>query len=401
MRGISYENRYLVILLSSVINEKKISIPRRQIYWQEMLKLAEFHQVISPVYYGLLGLEKEVSDRVAENFYAKYHKELVIGEAYRDAMEVIAWQMNKNKIRGLLLRGMESRKLYAQWELGYTFALEILVSKKDLGKIHRVMTAMDYELEENRELRGNVYKRVPGIRIIFHEQIPLGNKVLYKYLTESTKKYFYVQKKQYFLRPDASIQYLYRMGELADAYMLGNLKIRDILEYYQFQKTEELQEQIKPVADVLGKAGLTEFIRQIAILAALWFGQGGDFDTVQAFLLEEYIFSKGMENRILDSAIIPYEKTSVDFYQRNREEEWDKKQKEWIFPSKDYMVQFFPILRKFPCLIWICWGIRGIRVFRKSMKDFIKKKYLPIKDCISHLKIKIINKISKGKDTET
>ena len=74
MRAINYENRYLVILLSSVLNKRKIVVPHKQIRWQEVLKLAEFHHVVSPVYYGILGQEKELADGDLDKFYSKYHK---------------------------------------------------------------------------------------------------------------------------------------------------------------------------------------------------------------------------------------------------------------------------------------------------------------------------------------
>ena len=36
-----------------------------------------------------------------------------------------------------------------------------------------------------------------------------------------------------------------------------------------------------------------------------------------------------------------------------------EKKKGWIFPSKDYMKQIFPVLKRAPFLIVFCWGIRG------------------------------------------
>ena len=102
MRGINYENGYLVMLLSSVINDKKILLFRiGRFIGRTFLKLAEFHDIISPIYYGVLGLGKRnLAERDSEEFYRKYHKELLLGEGYKDALEVIAWQMEKNKING-------------------------------------------------------------------------------------------------------------------------------------------------------------------------------------------------------------------------------------------------------------------------------------------------------------
>lgn len=297
---------------------------------------------------------------------------------------------------GVLLRGIELRSMYPQWELGYTSALEILVSGRDLEELHEIMLSMDYEQVPNREDEGKVYIRMPGIRVIFYDDIRVGNEVLHKYLMNIAKKYYYMRKKTGAMAWDASSRFLYQIGRFLDAYMTGNLKIRDIMDYYYLTQDPELETGQKQMEEILGKAGLAEFIKQLKGLTFLWFGKGQEDEHVETFQLEDYIFSKGMESQRLDSRIIPYAKIRVDFYKRDREEEWEKKQQEWMFPPREYMVQFFPILRKFPWLLWICWGIRGIRVFRKFAAGFIKEKKRMIKERITELRVKIINKIKKN-----
>lgn len=395
MRGISYENRYLVMVLSSVINGKKVAVPRKGISWRELLRLAEFHRVVSPVYYGTLGVEKALSAADEEAFYRKYHKEILLEESYKNALEVILWQMNRHQVQGVLLRGLEIRSMYPKSELGYTFSLEFLVSPKDMGKVYNIMNSMDYEQQVNRTNHGRLYFRVPGVRVIFYDEIPLGNEILYKYLTHAAQKYFHGNRKAGIKTWNLSIQFLYQFGRWVDAYMMGELKMRDVMDYYYYIQNPAIISEKRFIEESLEKAGLTEFAKQLNILASLWFGQGGEADTGTAFQLEEYIFSKGMEDRRLDSKIIPYEKTRVDFYQRDRDEEWGKKQRAWMFPTKEYMVQFFPILHKIPQLLWVCWGIRGIRVFRKSAEVWIKEKRRQIHARMTEIKTKIINKINK------
>ena len=72
----------------------------------------------------------------------------------------------------------------------------------------------------------------------------------------------------------------------------------------------------------------------------------------------------------------------LDFYGRDREEEWRERRKGWMFPSVDYMKQFFPILDKAPFLIFFCWGIRSFRIWEKiaeqnigELKKTILEKY--------------------------
>ena len=76
------------------------------------MRLAEFHRVVSPVYYGTLGVEKTLSAADEETFYSKYHKEVLLEESYKNALEVILWQMNRHQVQGVLLRGVEIRSMY-------------------------------------------------------------------------------------------------------------------------------------------------------------------------------------------------------------------------------------------------------------------------------------------------
>ena len=79
------------------------------------MRLAEFHRVVSPVYYGTLGVEKALSAADEEAFYRKYHKEILLEESYKNALEVILWQMNRHQVQGVRLA---SSFLYRQriWE---------------------------------------------------------------------------------------------------------------------------------------------------------------------------------------------------------------------------------------------------------------------------------------------
>lgn len=395
VRSIRYENRYLVTVLSSVINEKKAAVPRKKIAWGELLKIADFHHVINPLYYGTLGLEKTISSAEQEELYRKYHKEILLEESYKSALEAILWQMNRHGIPAALLRGVESCSMYPKSELGYTFSLEFLVSPKDMGKVYSIMSSMDYEERANRTNHGKLYIRVPGVRVVFYDEIQLGNEILCKYLTHAVQPYFNVNRKAGNRTWKIPEKFLYQFGKWVDAYMMGELKMRDIMDYYYYTRNPLIVTERKSIEEILEKAGLTEFAKQLDILRSLWFDSAGEADTGTAFQLEEYIFSKGMEDRRLDSKIISYEKIHVDFYRRDREEEWGKKRREWMFPTREYMVEFFPILQRIPQLLWICWIIRGIRVFRKSVGAFIKEKKQSILVRMTELKIKIISKINK------
>ncbi len=363
------------MLLSAVINQKPVHISRRPVQWETFLRLTDFHNIIAPIYHGILGIEKEVSEDFQERFYQKYKKEILLGDTYRDVEEVILWQLERHQIRGLLLSGTGLRRLYPKWEWGYTDAIELLVDKKSLSQIREFMLSMDYEETENRLGPGLLFVRVPGVRIIFYDKVPVRSKAIYKYLTRSAKKAQRVEGLRYLYALREEEEYLYRIGRLVNDYITGDLKIRTILDFWQYITHIEEGFPWSAVEEVLEKAKLVKFVDQVQILASLWFGSRQEREIRLALSLEEYIVSQGRVNASLDAVILPHERTGLDFYRRNREREWKAKQKQWtLFPSVDYMQTYYPILKRFPFLLVFCWISRWARILRNRFLNFQKRQ---------------------------
>ena len=117
-------------------------------------------------------------------------------------------------------------------------------------------------------------------------------------------------------------EYLYRVARMVELYITGRLKIRDILDLWQYRKLLGEQFRWKTVKELLDKADWEEFASQIDILGTLWFGEDAEQQYGLALELEEYIISRGRENRHLDETLLPCEKIRLDFYWRNRDKEW-------------------------------------------------------------------------------
>lgn len=311
-------------------------------------------------------------------------------ESYKKAEEVILWQLERYGIDALLLSDSSVGELYPLPEMASLSQIEILVDKKSLPQIYRLMRDMDYEQEQDRLGSGDVYVRVPGIRVVFYGEIPIQNKVLKRYFSGPVRKYlrmetfsqqddssgkvpwaaeFYSAKYRYIHILSDEEEYMYRVGKLAELYLTGVLKIRDVLEYWLFRNVLDEDFSWKAVKELLEKAKWTEFVHQVDVLSSLWFEEGVRLQYGIALELEEYILLRGQENKHLDKILLPYEKIRLDFYRRDREEEWSLKKREWIFPPRDYMCQFFPVLDKFPFLLVFCWGIRYFRILIRMFKN--------------------------------
>lgn len=162
----------MMILLKDVINERPVQSLKRRINWETMLKTCDYQNISNPVYFGMIGIEKNITADCEARFYQRYKKEMLLRESYQSAEEVILWQLEKYKIHSLLLSSASICNLYPRPELGYIDKLEILVGKKDLPLVLHLMRDMDYEEKQERMQKGILFVRQPGIRVAIYDEPP-------------------------------------------------------------------------------------------------------------------------------------------------------------------------------------------------------------------------------------
>lgn len=399
--AISYEIRYMLILLAAVVNQSPVLKLRRAVSWETILKLSDFHNITNIIYLGSLGIEKDISEDCRLQFYQSYKRELLLRESYHNVEEVILWQLERYGIDALLLMSAGSAELYDKPEMAHTEQLEFVVENKHLPQIHRFMRDMNYEQQEDRLGNGTVYVRVPGIRIAFYDAVPIENNTVKRFFSGSVKKYRFIEKYKCIHTLSREEMYLYRVGRLVEAYITGALKIREILDFWQFQKLLDETFRREETAEIVAKANWEEFVHQINVLAALWFEDGVRQEYGLALELEEYIIVRGQENKRLDKALLPYEKARLDFYRRDREGEWAARKREWLFPPREYMFQFFPILGKYPFLLAFCWLIRYLRIKKTVCSNRCRQIWISICVKILDAKEMIIDFLRRKEKEET
>lgn len=399
--SINYEIRYMLILLTAIINQTTVLSLKRRINWETILKNSDFQNIAGITYLAMLGVEKDMSEDCQLQFYQKYKKELLLRETYEKVEEVIMWQLETHKIDALFLSDTSVESLYEKPEMAYIGQIEILIEKKNLPQIYRFMRDMDYEQQEDRLGNGIVYTRVPGIRIVFYDAVPIGNKIIRQQFSGAVRKYQHIDNYKYIHILTKEEEYLYRVGRLVEAYLTGMLRIRQILDFWQFQKLLDDSFHWKAVTELVEKVRWQEFVNQIIVLATLWFEDGVRQEYGLALELEEYIISRSRDNEHLDKILLPHEKARLDFYWRDREGEWAMKKREWLFPPREYMFQFFPILGRNPFLLVFCWIIRDIRFLRIACSNRYRRMKVRFYAKLLDVKEKIREKTRKKTEEET
>ena len=71
MRIINFEERYVIILLKAVLEQTPVKNTQKRINWEKVLRISDFQNIVNIVHYGMLGIEKNVSEEYIDDFYQK------------------------------------------------------------------------------------------------------------------------------------------------------------------------------------------------------------------------------------------------------------------------------------------------------------------------------------------
>ena len=375
MNVLQQERRYLLLLVSAVMNQKKVPVMSGSLMpWRTIYRLADTGQVANLCWLGILGLSSEIDKELKELFYESYLRELKNVSGYQNAEEVLRWQLERKQIYFLILEGVELRELYPQKEMRKMDCIRILVSKGDLPRVDTIMRSMDYEPQENREDEGALYYKIPGVYVMFYDKIRFVNQKLERYFDSPVRMYSKKGGYRYFRCFDKEEAYLYMAGRAANDYALGRATVRTVLDFWLYERAHKEELNWPYVDKVLKKHKILEFSERLLKLGDIWF-QNGISDEPEIYnAMEAYILSKGEQGRQLSGKILPLLQDVADFYKRDRRSEWLNREKEVLFPPKDYMEGLFPVLKKFSWLYSLCCLLRLFRIWFSKVKLFFAGK---------------------------
>ncbi len=375
MNVLQQDRRYLLLLVSAVMNQKKVPAMSGSLMpWRTIYRLADINQVANLCWLGILGLSSEIDKEIKGLFYESYQRELKNVSGYQSAEEVLIWQLERKQIHFLILEGKDLRELYPQKEMRKMDCISILVPKGDLVRIDTIMRSMDYEPQENREDEGILYYKIPGIYVKFYDKIKFVNLKLERYFDSPVRMYSKKKGYRYLRCFDKEEAYLYMAGRAANDYALGRATVRTVLDFWLYEKAHKEELNWPYVDKVLKRHKILEFSERLLKLGDIWFQNGISSEMDIYTAMEAYILSKGEQGRQLSGKILPLLQDVADFYKRDRRREWMNREKEALFPPRDYMAGMFPVLKKFPWLYGLCCLLRLWRIWFSKVKQFFAEK---------------------------
>lgn len=385
-----YESRYLISVISAIINQTEIPHTARNLDWENLYKLSEYHKVSHIMYFGLLGMDEDVGKKWKNLFRARYEESLLSQDRYRNTAEMVMWQLKQNKIHALLIKDGIMSTCYEPKEVRALAQVRILVGDGQDAKIHSLMRSMDFQKQENKRVCGEVYYRIPKTTVVFYTDLGFKTRRLRKYFDFPVKVIHQMEGQKYLHQFTEDEFFIYLVCDLVNLYACGEIKISDMVDFWQFYKKYQKRLNWEYIDKELSIAGVLDFAQRLQKVALLWFGgwneelsreYDADANIYQA--MEAYILTRGIEGREISSQLTVLIREASHVLAKERREERVRRYRKFVFPDRKYMEKIFPILEDAPFLLPLCWVWRSFLLLLLPFRKKLYRLFNPIRRTVS------------------
>ncbi|MBQ8163551.1 MAG: nucleotidyltransferase family protein [Clostridia bacterium] len=389
--------KYLISLISSVINSKKPENAPPCVDFNKVFAIAKGHRVLELLAAGVDMLDEKPSEPILKELKkAKMHGALR-SSFQDDVLNGMLDACAKNNVDILPLKGSVMKELYPHSSLRNMCDLDLLVRKEDLEKAGKLLEDLGLTFEKYGE-HDVTYKMEPYVSVELHFLVTdthasLSSAKYYENIWNiakpraDIKNHYYLEKNDYYVSLIEHMCKHYRNGGC------GIKAFIDIYLYNEKYKDELDREYINRTLDIFG---MREFSDHALALAYKWFGGGaGDelSDEMERYVIAGLAFG------------------TTDVYQAASHSRSKKRGEsvgkfsyiiKRIFPPYYSMCYGYPKLKRFPFLLPFMWVHRWfyqIFVKKKKVKDTLAYKVSDQKVAMyeDHMKKLGIDNITDGK----
>lgn len=391
-----YEGKFLINLLGSTLRQDDSFPVMRRMNWGRLYRIADYHELASGIYLGMLSAGARVPSLFGEKFFHRYQEAVRYGEIYESSELEILAAFQAVKVPAVVLESAAVRRLYHLPETAANSPLRLYIPEERYYMARGYLFDLGYETDQFYTGFGEHMKRAGGFQVEIYHHLPFLTKNYKKHM-KSLLDRAYPDKKYPVLKVlSLESSYMFRMAEACYHFCTDNLKIRELLDLYLFYKLFHKDMNKKFLDARIKELDISLLSQSLLHMADMWFSSRKDSlfpypkDSISLFDdMESRILSNGMvgadsipEAAKLRKAIKDAEnKEERAAKWRKWKEKWKnrfdgiKKQLRWIFPESSYMKSLYPGLENAPFLLPLYWIRRDFKLIRIMMlPDKIEEK---------------------------
>ena len=352
----------IIALVKSAITGTKVTVPEN-FNWQKAFELAEKHQIIPMIYYGVFNSDLTPPNEILSKLEMKTYYCIAVNTKQIFELERIFSAFDQNKICYLPLKGTLLKKLYPNPVLRQMSDADILIKPEQYVKIQEIMSGLGFTeiLESDHEL---IWNKKNALHVELHKRlIPSYNKDYYKYYGDGWKVANPVatQTGRHEMSDEDNLIYLFT--HFSKHYRDGGIGIRHMTDLYIFISKKDTLDK-KYIENELVKLQLFKFYTNIISTMAVWF-DGANENDMTDFITSKILGSGSYGTysaHVAASALKATKPNDSAKIVRSR------KRLKMAFPPYQKMCLIYPFLKKWPVMMPFMWISRivGAGVFKRK-----------------------------------
>ncbi len=391
-----YEGKFLLNLLGGTLRQDDSFPVVRRMNWGRLYRIADYHEISSAIYLGMLSAGARVPAIFGERFFKRYQEAVRYGEVYEASELEILDAFQALKVPAVILESAAVRRLYHLPETAANSPLRLYIPEERYYLAKGYLIDLGYETDMFYKGFGEHMKRIGGFQIEIYHTLPFLTKT-YKKAMKSLLDRAYADKN----RPSLKVlslesSYLFRLAEASYHFCSDNLRIRELLDLYLFYKLFYKDMNHRFLDSRIKELGIPILSQSLLQIADMWFSSRKE--TLFPYPKDSISLYDDMEVRILSNGTVGKDSITEAAKLRkaiqdaeNREEraekwrKWKKKWQErwkaigrrlrWVFPDKGYMVSLYPELEDKGYLLPLYWMKRDWKLLKiVLLPDKIEEK---------------------------
>lgn len=257
------------------------------------------------------------------------------------------------------MKGICMKQMYPSPNLRDMGDIDILVDQNSAAECRAVMESLGYTLVQDVK-HHFVYRNEEGIVVEIHN-------ALYDKTTDRTQYEYFLDLKNRNLKENCAYTYqfsvddfyIYMIAHMARHFYKMGCGVRNLIDIKVYLDLYGSRMDMEYIREVLRKLGLYDFHEHMSTLAFIWLDHKESselYDDLFDYMVFSGIYGKD-ENGIWNK---------YAFQKSGNTKDYSAKLKRWyLFPPYDYMVEYYPFLKKHPYVLPFMWVKRGFNgVFR-------------------------------------
>lgn len=362
----SFQRNVIALIKNALYFEKpQLEEP---INWEGIVTLAKSHYISSLIYCATINIKPALPKTLLNELETAAMSHAIKEEQQLYELSRIEEEFNAEGISYMLLKGINTRKIYPKNVIRCMKDLDILIKTEQYDQIKSIMKKLGFK--EGKETYHEIIWAKGKVKIELHKTIESPfNKDFYAYFEDGWKfaKREESTSSRYIMNKEDEFSFI--LTHFAGHYRRSGIGILHFLDLWLYLENNR-DMNAEYLEKVLKELGLLDFYKNILKTLNVWFASGEEDDVTK--LITKKIFSKGNLGETRIEAI-----SDAARYARLNKGVKNTRLRSVarvLFPALMHMRIRHPILRKAPFLLPAVWVLRWFDILLFKKEAIAKKQ---------------------------